>query len=649
MSEEEAVAVLEAQAEQVQTANEKLWRRALLYQQNSLDLFRRLIANKLHSAKAKGGGQLTPMMARALVRTGFALYERAVLHCEDVAAKDDGLRAWTTVLVNLFSQDPTSALSFLEAISASTKGAEGEAALQAAVALGPDGWEPSSLIRRAVMQVGALRPVPEVRDSAIALITGVATGLADAGMLNDGPGFNQMIKRLLDVTERAVQDADVLDGYMYLFLALAKPPSLRSKLLNLDVAAYLAHIYLANLSPAPEYTGDDAASITSGEPLPKLPANTRKSIASIYNHPMHNYKILLQALSTVLQSSSSPEEVYNSMPPLSRRLLNETRLLNRLVDKDPLAGLKPVTPEPPTPEEEEALLEAEGWQKHQANNGKFFWSNRRRKESSTWDRPKPRKPSPNELEDMALQAAEPGDLLLVSLALMDPSVAMSVSDALVHGVERSYPNTRVLEHKLSVLKLLLKMNDDAHHEDRVRRVAQQLDGQIQKLREGEAVEVRALKNHQKCARMEVLVKAVEELQDSVPLFVELIPKDTLDWFQPWIDEFKPAMRVTLDDLQGRWTNTQSQDITIEGDQCTFADGNPVQITVIDLPAYSTYAVPGWVLSQEQSHPSTVNWVSQQNRQEKTTWIRPTSSTTDDLDAPVQYGPQPKNNANFQVL
>jgi len=425
-------------------------------------------------------------------------------------------------------------------------------------------------------------------------------------------------------------------------------------LLNLDVAAYLAHIYLANLSPASDYTGDDAAAISSGKPLPKLPANTRKSIASIYNHPMHNYKILLQALSTVLESSetSASQEVYNSMPPLSRRLLNETRLLNRLVDKDPLAGLKPVDPPKLTEEEEEEMLHEEGWQKHLANNGKHFWSHKRRKESSTWERPKPRKPSPNELEDLALQQADPGDLLLVSLALMDPSMAMSVCDALVHGIERSYPNTRVLEHKLSVLKLLLQVDQDALHDDRARRVAEQLDEHITKLREGEATEVRALKNHQKCARMEVLVHAVKELQDNVPSFAIIFPKEgTLDWFQPWLDEFKPAMRVTLDDLQGKWTNSQNQDITIDGDQCTFAEGNPVQISVVDYPSYSTYTVPGWTLSQENSHSGQMYWVSQQTRTEKTIWSRHVPSTTDDLDAPttMQYGPQPKSSANFQVL
>ena len=140
--------------------------------------------------------------------------------------------------------------------------------------------------------------------------------------------------------------------------------------------------------------------------------------------------------------------------------------LNRLVDTDPLAGLKPVDPPKLTEEEEEEMLHEEGWQKHLANNGKHFWSHKRRKESSTWERPKPRKPSPNELEDLALQQADPGDLLLVGdrydvtvtlVALMDPSMAMSVCDALVHGIERSYPNTRVLEHKLSVLKLLLQV------------------------------------------------------------------------------------------------------------------------------------------------------------------------------------------------
>ena len=94
------------------------------------------------------------------------------------------------------------------------------------------------------------------------------------------------------------------------------------------MAAYLAHVYLANLSPAPDYTGEDAASIVSAAPLPKLPANTRKTIAAIYNHPLHDYKILLQALSAVLQSET-PAQMFTSMPPLSRRLLNETRLLTR--------------------------------------------------------------------------------------------------------------------------------------------------------------------------------------------------------------------------------------------------------------------------------------------------------------------------------
>ena len=147
--------------------------------------------------------------------------------------------------------------------------------------------------------------------------------------------------------------------------------TLRRSASNLDVAACLAHLPREHLA-SPEYTGDDAASITSGEPLPKLPANTRKSIASIYNHPMHNYKILLQALSTVLQSSSA-EEVYNSMPPLSRRLLNETRLLNRLVDK---IRWRPEAGDPGA--RGGGALEAEV-AKRQANNGKFFWSNRRRK------------------------------------------------------------------------------------------------------------------------------------------------------------------------------------------------------------------------------------------------------------------------------
>ena len=85
----------------------------------------------------------------------------------------------------------------------------------------------------------------------------------------------------------------------------------------------------------------------------------------------------------------------------------------------------------------------------------------------------------------------------------------------------SATRTRVLEHKLSVLKLLLNLNDDAHHEDRMRRVAQQLDGQIQKLQE--AVEVMPLKNHQKCAGWRCC-QGVGGFRTAYLCFVELSPR-----------------------------------------------------------------------------------------------------------------------------
>ena len=50
----------------------------------------------------------------------------------------------------------------------------------------------------------------------------------------------------------------------------------------------------------------------------------------------------------------------SALPPLSQRVLWEQRLINRLVDKDPIAGIKPLAPKETTPEENDALLLAEG-------------------------------------------------------------------------------------------------------------------------------------------------------------------------------------------------------------------------------------------------------------------------------------------------
>ena len=62
-------------------------------------------------------------------------------------------------------------------------------------------------------------------------------------------------------------------------------------------------------------------------------------------------------------------------------------------------------------------------------------------------------------------------------------------------------------------------------------MAELLDDKIKVLRDPDADELRQLKNYQRCSRMEVLVKSVEELQDTVPAFESMFPKGTLAWFQ----------------------------------------------------------------------------------------------------------------------
>lgn len=69
-------------------------------------------------------------------------------------------------------------------------------------------------------------------------------------------------------------------SFVALVLGLAEEETLRPCLALLDVAAYLAHIYLADKSPVAE--DENALAAISGKQLPKLPANARRAFVT-YN------------------------------------------------------------------------------------------------------------------------------------------------------------------------------------------------------------------------------------------------------------------------------------------------------------------------------------------------------------------------------
>lgn len=317
---------------------------------------------------------------------------------------------------------------------------------------------------------------------------------------------------------------------------------------------------------------------------------------------------------------------WSQLPELSTRLVTHKDFLKRLVETNPSAGVKARPPVQYTVEQEERILFDLGWMKSE-HNGKPYWYKKDTKESQ-WNRPKIPRPSPIQMDEEALSEAVPADLLLVSMALLSPNMSDAIILALVDGIQRNFTNNPISRMRLSVISLLLSVQDGAQ-EGRVRSMAEGLMDRINDLRDGIKEYVMALTNHAKALRMEALVKTTKYLQEHVSLFESMYP-DEFDWLAGWMEKVRPKLHVTLEDLQGNWLNSQSQDVVVNGDLCTFSNGNPVHITQDETTG--TFCIPGWCLSQERSSKSYMTWYNERSRGESTTWQRPLQTSTHDYDS-----------------
>ena len=156
-------------------------------------------------------------------------------------------------------------------------------------------------ISRNVIQDEVRLGVTAVRDSAVKVFAAAAAAAAAAVGLASGDFPALALERILALqlgkTVAVYQDRDHLDGFVLVFLELAKFPVLRPLLRRLDVPAFLAHIYLNARSTAPDFSETGAyLSEATGERLPKLGPNQKRSNVNIYAAPIHDFKLLLRAL-----------------------------------------------------------------------------------------------------------------------------------------------------------------------------------------------------------------------------------------------------------------------------------------------------------------------------------------------------------------
>jgi len=655
------------QEKEVRDANEKLWRRNLLYQLPLLRSMREMIDDRVDKLSRSQTALLEGELAHGLFHMSFSLFENVVLHCEQTAHSADEMKEWNRVLLRVLKANPEGAHEFLQALATPASPPEGKAAASPSPAIGPRpattvvslgaatddttgvlgagpdvnlGGRFSSFVSRVVLQVGSKYPVKSIRESGSRLIATAAASLA--GELSGSP-FSAVVIQLLELLDQVAKEREVMEGFLTLILSLAEYSELRGHLLQLDLPAFLVHVYMGSLSPAVDWPEEETITAGTGKPLPRIQQTTRRSGTQVYySPPPIDHRMLLLVLASLLRplepEGDEPTAALPPLPELSGRLLRNPKFLARVVDHNPIAGVKPLPPVVYTPEEEDRLIAAEGWKQHKNAHGRTYWY-RSGAKYTVWDKPKPRKPTSMQMDERAFEASAPGDLLLVVLALFSPADSDLVVQVLVEGIARSYPSSWQFKQRVRVLGHVLSLDTDELQTTRLLAAADQLLDAINALRSESTTATRAMKDHTKCAHMEVLVYTVRALAEPFPETFEPLAA-SLDWVKTWFERYRPPMRVTLQDLQGHWTNSQDQPIHIVEDQCSFSHNEPV---AIKLEATGTYSVPGWTLSQERSTMHSIMWVNQSNHSETVQWTRPTTTTynnnttKDDYDQ-VTYGP-----------
>jgi len=481
----------------------------------------------------------------------------------------------------------------------------------------------------------------------------------------------QLVPALLEALDQLYADPDLLAGFVALVAACGDEPRLRPLLHRLDMPAYLVHVYLNCASPLSVWADREAVLPAAAVPLPKLPPNTRASaaahkkgnmgpstVAASLTHyggasaasaasavPLHDFAPLLVALNSLLQPNTPAEGMW-VLGTLSARALANEGLLERLVEKDPTAGVRPA-----------ALIRLVN-KVTGAGGGAGGGA-----ESATV--PSAVALSTEEFEAEALNSAPPRHLLLVNIAALDVEgslacgggddddqsmgVALMVLEKLLDGIETGFKKHWLSGRRVDCLCKLLEVPNDlkGHHRDKAAAAetetppsaprlaaaaARSLEQRIRILQTGATPEVRALKPLAQCHRMEMLTGTLQRVRREHAS--ELLGPASneaggaalaralaagLEWVPLWLEQRRPQLRVTLKDLQGEWTNNQQQEIKVVGCQCSFASGEPVLIEQ-DVETGS-FKVPGWSLLQDQSFPGKVVWASKQTR-ETTRWQRP---------------------------
>lgn len=498
----------------------------------------------------------------------YALYESAALHCEDTVTDEARMLEWRNLLGGFMAAEPAAGLRLLEMVLRPRPELEepeedfglvmdeiGPQKPGAAVEkkeLEPEEDE-DALPNTCVLVKAALQGRYRAAEKSVrASIIGVIADAAESVLAQHGPDsptsshVMTTIARILASAKAAVADRLMLEGWVALFAELAQKPSLKQVAVSMDVLAYFIHIYLANNSPATEWKDEPCTAAVTNKPLPKLPANVRRSAMASYNlGPLHDHRPLLRVLTDVLRDNTAP------LPPLTTRLLRHPVFMKQLFEMDVVAGAKPLPPIVYTPEEENRLLAAEGWTRYDVEGTRPYWYKHGHK--SMWEKPKPRKPSTTEMERRMLVAAEPEDLLATLMFLRDDLQEFVVSGLLM-AVEKTYPGNSFFNQRATVLKMILSVDTEGRAE-RVDLVSRRLVERMACLRDGTGPDVESLAKHEKWQRMQALVRVHEELREAALLGSGAQGLD-LSWLDAWGDAHRVRLRISLDDLQGHWTNSE---------------------------------------------------------------------------------------------
>ena len=631
-----------AQEAEVTAANADLWHRKLLYQQPLLDLERDILeAAASAAASAAAAGLPPPAVAASVAEGGLAVLTSAAMQCSEVVAAPGELQRWANAVVGLL--EPASARVLLASV------AHGESLLAddpfvfspgrpLPSSPGDGAWAPNPLVSRQVLQVGSHRALAPVREAAASLLAGAAAKALP--LLTGDPATDPvtaLVGRLLGAAAEAYESRDVLEGLVAALEALGSVSGLRLLLRHLDAPAILAHLYLNARSPLSDWSEIEGLVAANGVAFPKLLANLRRATTHSYAQPLHDFRALLRALNQVLSAAAAegPAARGTGLTALSRRVLGDetspagSDLVCRLVEADPYAGLVLAKLPSYTPAEELEALKAEGW-RFVPTASKGYWTKtpvggRPKAGNYSAVRPSVRMPSTAELEDKAMESAGPTALLLVNIALVDPTLGDQVTEALLDGVAVGSASAAVAQRRTEVLVKLLQEDSDGRRVIRADAAAKGLLGRIIELRRGELPALRALKPHAQCARMEALLLVARRLDAA-----DVLPPDAVerlrdqDWVAPWLAERRPRPRITLDDLQGEWVTVAYKtlpEIIVTGDECSFEDGNTVPIEMNH--ELGTWTVNSWYLSQQYSYTDEMLW---RNARETTRWMRPREST-----------------------